>query len=251
LAGCKAADILKALKSGGLIEAGAAEGHVSVRSAAAEGSRGAALRIWSEARSIAGTPAAAYLAARGLDNESAELRYHARAPHGPGPMTRYRPALIAAVRDESGLVGVHRTFIDPARRELPGVAGAKCGLGRFGGGAVRLGGAAPRLGLSEGIETALSATALFGVPCWAALGTERFRHVELAPETRELLLFVDHDASGRRAEALARETFRHLAIEVHRPGARGRRPERRAAQDARRGGRGRRRIRTGALKFGG
>jgi hypothetical protein len=183
-----------------------------------DGFGSAALRIWSEARSIEGTPASAYLAARGLRTDSPELRFHPRTPHGPQPLTRFRPALIAAVRDDSGLAGIHRTFIGSRRNCPTPMADGRSSLGRFGKGAVRLGGIAPRLGLAEGIETALSATALFGVPCWATLGTERFRLVSVPHDVEELLLFLDHDAGGRRAEALAREAFAHVArIQVHYP----------------------------------
>ncbi len=221
-AGCTASAILRALETDRLLEPNgpasadpASERRTGMRNAAA-------LRLWDETRSIAGTSAAAYLASRCLDATSAELRYHPRTPHGPSPLTQFRPALIAAVRDESGLVAVHRTFIDPGGRGLAALADPRRGLGRFGQGVVRLGGSAPRLGLAEGIETALSATALFGVPCWATLGTERFRLVALPQEVRELLLFLDHDAGGCRAERLAREAFAHVArIEVQVPERRG------------------------------
>ena len=106
---------------------------------------------------------------------------------------------MAAVRDETGITGVHRSFIDPARHSLAGLAGSKCGLGRFGSGAVRLGGNASRLGLAEGIESALSATALFGLPRWATLGAGRFRSVRLPARVTELVLFLDNDPGGRRA----------------------------------------------------
>ncbi|HEX8668111.1 MAG TPA: toprim domain-containing protein, partial [Allosphingosinicella sp.] len=140
-----------------------------------------------------------------------------RTPHGPHPVTVFRPALIAAVREESALVAVHRTFLDPRRSRLADLDEPRCGLGRFGRGAVRLGGIGARLGLAEGIETALSASVLFGLPCWATLGTERFRLVALPPEVTELVLFLDNDAGGRRAEALAREIFGRLPIEVRYP----------------------------------
>lgn len=216
-AGCAAADILRALEADHLIEpnAGAPDDAPPRRDSTLNA---AALRIWREARSIQGTPAAAYLASRGLGTHSPELRFHPRTPHGPQPLTRYRPALIAAVRDDSGLVGIHRTFLSGHRDGSVARADGRSGLGRFGSGAVRLGGTGARLGLAEGIETALSATALFGVPCWATLGTERFRLVGLPDEVEELLLFLDHDAGGRRAEALAREAFAHVPhIQVHVP----------------------------------
>lgn len=207
-AGCHVSDVLRALEIRGLLAPSAlAE---EARSAGAVPSLDdLAHRIWNESRSIGGTPAERYLASRGLHSSSSELRYHPRAPHGRSPLTRYRRALIAAVRDESGIVGIHRTFLDQDERRTSGRR-SKCSLGRFASGAVRLGGAAPRLGLAEGIETALSASLLFGVPCWATLGVERFRLVALPSDVEELLLFLDHDAGGHRAEALALEAFAHL-----------------------------------------
>jgi hypothetical protein len=45
---------------------------------------------------------------------------------------------------------------------------------------------------------------LFGLPCWATLGTERFRLLELPGDVSEVVLFLDNDPGGRRAEGLAR-----------------------------------------------
>lgn len=221
-AGCSASAILQALEAGALLEPGAAAAGCVSPGGHDRRLREAALRLWEEARSIEGTPAAAYLKSRGLPATSAQLRFHPRTPHGPGPLTRYRPALIAAVRDDCGLTAIHRTFLDRGAGDRAPLAGPRCGLGPFGQGAVRLGGSASRLGLAEGIETALSATALFGVPCWAALGSERFGRVALPAEASELLLFLDHDSGGRRAQRLARMAFAHVArIEVLVPGKEG------------------------------
>ena len=209
-AGCSPEEILRALERGRLIEHNPP--HVAAGAMRDEHRLShVALRIWNESRPLQGTAAERYLARRAIHRGSSELRYHPRTPHGRSPLTAYRPALIAAVRDGSGLSGIHRIFIDPGNGALAALPNPKCGLGSFGGGAVRLGGSADRLGLAEGIETALSATALFGVPCWAALGTERFRPVALPAQVRELLLFLDHDSGGLRAERLARETFAHIA----------------------------------------
>lgn len=211
-AGCAVGDILRALRSAGLIAPGAPVAGDRPRRPVAAVSPAAALRLWGGARPIEGTPAERYLAARGLQAAFPELRYHPRTPHGPRPFTQFRPAMIAAVRDDTGLVAVHRSFLDPRRGRLAELDEPRLGLGRFSKGAVRLGGVASRLGLAEGIETALSATALFGIPCWAALGTERFRQVDLPAEVTELLLFLDNDAGGRRAEALAREAYGQVPV---------------------------------------
>lgn len=209
-AGCEPAAVLAAVRRDGLLAMTPPRaGEPTVGAKAEHGRRmlDAAHAIWTGARSIAGTPAAAYLESRGVAAMSPDLRYHCRAPLGPSPQTEFRPALIAAVRDDSGLVAVHRTFVGPRGEGLADVPSPRCGLGRFGRGAVRLGGSGPTLGLAEGIETALSVTALFGVRCWATLGTERFALVAIPHGVRELLLFLDHDAGGRRAERLARDSF--------------------------------------------
>jgi putative DNA primase/helicase len=217
-AGCDAAVILRALTRSRLLEPGAPVAGAGTGRGSREAClQASAIRLWGASRPPAGTLAGAYLDARGLRSDSPELRFHPRTPKGAKPLTRYRPALIAAVRDDSGLLAVHRTFLATGAAAGPVRARAKCGLGRFGRGAVRLGGIGPRLGLAEGIETALSASALFGVPCWAALGTERFGLVDVPACVTRLLLFLDNDAGGRRAEALACAANPAVAIEVHYP----------------------------------
>ena len=114
--------------------------------------------------------------------------------------------MLAAVRDDSGLVAVHRTFLDSAQAGLAVLPHPKRALGRLGEGAVRI--LPPRdglLGWAEGIETAMSATLLTGIPCWALLGTGRFARVALPAAVTRLVLFLDHDSAGRRAEALVRQ----------------------------------------------
>jgi hypothetical protein len=221
-AGCDSSDVLRALQSGRLLEAGPRRSGDAREGRSDRALNPAALVIWSEARSIDETPAALYLRSRGLDIASSELRYHPRTPHGPKPLTQFRPALIAAVRDSNGLAAIHRTFIEPAGRGLAVIANPRCGLGRFGSGAVRLGGLGPQLGLAEGIETALSASSLFKIPCWATLGAERFGSVSIPADVERLILFLDRDSGGRSAEALARKAFgRDLQIEALYPDRRG------------------------------
>jgi hypothetical protein len=126
--------------------------------------------------------------------------------------------MIAAVRDRNGAIAVHRSFLEPGEPRLARLPEPRRGLGSFGRGAVRLGGTGPQLGLAEGLETALSASILFDVPCWATLGTERFGLIDLPNDLTDLFLFLDNDHGGLRAERLAREAFGHLhTIEAHYP----------------------------------
>jgi len=177
--------------------------------------RGAASRLWSAARPIEGSPAEAYLRSRGLAPTASDLRYHPRTPYGQGTQAIFRPAMLAAVRDDSGLVAVHRTFLDLSPARLADLPLPKRALGRPGQGAVRLRPPHERmLGLAEGVETAMAATELTGVPCWATLGTERFAHVALPASVTQLILFLDNDPGGRRAEKLAREAHCGTDVEI-------------------------------------
>ena len=165
-------------------------------------------RIWREAMPISDTLAKAYLEARGIRAVSRALRFHPRTPLGPRGNTQYLPAMIAAVTMDHGLVAVHRTFLNPMRPAVAPFNNPKRALGSLASGAVRLFDPVEgRLGLAEGIESALAAKALTQIPCWASLGNERFGLVSIPESVRELHLFVDHDAAGELAEERARSAY--------------------------------------------
>jgi len=171
------------------------------------------VHILSSAEPLAGTPAADYLAGRGLAVPAeADLLFHPDLAHYE-TKTGY-PALIGQVRDGNGdVIGLHRTWLaadpDGGIRKAP-LDKAKKMLGRVAGGAVRLApiGDGDRLALSEGIETGLAAmTACPDLPVWATLSTSGLEQVELPPAARRIVILADNDASGaglRAAEAAAR-----------------------------------------------
>ena len=167
-----------------------------------------ARRLWQSAATISDSPALQYLANRGLLRGSDQLRYLARTPLGPRGAVRFLPAMLAAVTIDIGVIAVHRTFIDLASGKLAAFERPKRALGTLGCGAVRL--APPvqgRLGLAEGIESALSAMQLFDIPCWATLGNERFGLVAIPESVGELHLFIDNDAGGALAEQRALKAY--------------------------------------------
>ena len=173
--------------------------------------RKAALRLWADARAVHGTLAETYLRSRLIytveNADNAALRFHPRTPFGRKPNTMFAPALIAAISDDTGLVAVQRIFLDRdgglSRRILP----PKRGLGVPGTGAVRLGNPDTVLGLAEGAETGLSAMRLFDIPCWATLGAARIGQIAIPERVEKLVLFLDNDLAGRRAEQRAREIY--------------------------------------------
>ncbi|WP_338303329.1 DUF7146 domain-containing protein [Erythrobacter sp. Dej080120_24] len=181
----------------------------------------AALRIWRDAQPLRASPAKAYLECRGILAASAALRFHPRTPLGPKGRTRFLPAMIAAVSLDEGPIAIHRTFLSgnaKADFEKP-----KRALGALGEAAVRLfAPACGKLGLAEGIESAMSAYALTGIPVWATLGNERFGIVSVPESVTELHLFVDHDAGGELAASRGLAAYAHegRTIQVRKPSSR-------------------------------
>ncbi|MCC4253327.1 MAG: toprim domain-containing protein [Pseudomonadota bacterium] len=183
----------------------------------------AALRIWRDAQPLRASPAKAYLEIRGILAASSALRFHPRTPLGPKGRARFLPAMIAAVSLDEGPIAIHRTFLSTEASGKAAFEKPKRALGALGESAVRL--FAPvsgKLGLAEGIESAMSAYALTGIPVWATLGNERFGLVSVPESVAELHLFVDHDAGGelaasRGAAANAREG---RTIHVRKPSSR-------------------------------
>jgi len=210
-AGCSQDQVLTALAGRGVSPASMFSGTAEVDACAnadKPAHRAFAERIWREAVPIGDTLAKVYLEARGIRAVSRALRFHPRTPLGPKGNTQYLPALIAAVTMDHGLVAIHRTFLNLVRPAVVPFDNPKRALGSLASGAVRL--FEPidgRLGLAEGIESALAAKALTQIPCWASLGNERFGLVSIPESVRELHLFVDHDAGGGLAEERARSAY--------------------------------------------
>lgn len=226
-AGCSQADVLAALARDGFAARqlfGGSSANAVPPSPCEQKSSANALRLWREARPISGSPAKAYLEARGITAASPALRFHPRTPLGPKGRVLFLPAMLAAVSLDEGPIAIHRTFLAPTKAGKADFANPKRALGAPRGGAVRL--FAPidgRFGLAEGVESALSARALTKVPTWATLGNERFGLVSIPEGVTELHLFVDNDAGGdlaakRGLEAYARGDRR---IVVRRPSKRG------------------------------
>lgn len=139
-------------------------------------------------------PAGVYLASRlGHMPERTGLRFQPCCPYPEGDTW---PAMLALFVGSDGKAsGLHRTYLSSDGRKAP-VVSAKLSLGPLiDGGAVRLSPVAPVLGIAEGIETALAASVLFGVPCWAALNANRLAVWEPPEGVREVVIYADNDDS--------------------------------------------------------
>jgi putative DNA primase/helicase len=131
-------------------------------------------------------------------------------------------ALVAEVRDHAGaLVTAHVTYLRDGRkleghepRKLLGPLTGREGC------AVRLMPAGELLGIAEGLETALSAAALDGVPVWAALNTSLLGKFEPPATVRTLRIYADRDEPGLLAAAHLMERLQgRVRVELKTPPA--------------------------------
>jgi hypothetical protein len=206
-AGCSTIDVIRALRSDRRpIPTADAEAEFARADGSERRLAGRIRSLWKEARAVTDTPAGVYMATRGFNEPHPALRYHDHVPLGRGADVRFRPALLAAVEADTGVIALERLFLDP-RTGLPAtdLDLPKLMLGRPHGGTVRFGAATDVLGLAEGWETAWSAHLLLGIPVWAALGADRFPLVTVPERVERLFLLHDNDLSGRRGAARAKQ----------------------------------------------
>lgn len=139
----------------------------------------------------------AYLRSRDLDELAypKALRFAPSIRDGEGGV---RPAMVSVVSDPAGKpCTLHRTFLRPdgagkaemeaPRKIMPGCIpdGASVRLSDYAGGP---------LGIAEGVETALAASALYEIPVWAALSTSMMAKWEPPEGCDEVTIFGDNDA---------------------------------------------------------
>jgi hypothetical protein len=139
------------------------------------------------------------------------------------------PAMIARISDivTGELVGIHRTALrddGTGKREMPDGMSAKMILGRAKGGAVMLGDIKDgRLGIAEGIETALSAAQIFNIPVWAVLSANGMAYFPIVPDIKRLTIFADHDDPGISAAHRCAQRYAAAGIdgEIQHPSKKG------------------------------
>ena len=178
-------------------------------------------RLWAGSRKLEyGDPAFGYLGKRGVLPKAvpSTLRY---CPACPSPDGEKRQAMIALVQGLEGqAVNIHRTFLGPngkadmadPRAMMPGTLpdGSAVRLSHLHG---------ERLGIAEGIETALAAALKFNVPVWSAINATMLAKWTPPAGVTEVVIFGDNDPKfGGQAAAYAlaaRLAGRHrIAVQV-------------------------------------
>lgn len=166
-----------------------------------------AAALWRESIALDGTLGMRYLENRSIHGPfPPTLRFHKACRDGPFR----RPALIAArtmLGTPDQVTSVQRTFLARDGNGKAPVKVTKKTLGACKGGGVVLGDIGEALLIAEGVETALSAAAIFRLPAAVAtLGVAHTRKLIVPESVREIVIATDNDndEAGRvAAEALA------------------------------------------------
>ncbi len=186
-----------------------------VQKEADPGKRDYARKLWAGSLPITDTVAADYLHGRGLVGPyPAALRFLPDCPHTP--TGQKHPTIIAAGMrwPDAKLIAIHRTYLKPDGSGKIDHPQARMMLGDATGGAVQLAPAAERMGVAEGIETALSVQQETGLPMWACLSTSGLQNVMLPDIVREVVICADNDAPGLKAAHAAADRLSLLGKQV-------------------------------------
>jgi hypothetical protein len=159
---------------------------------------------WMDSGPLAGTQGEAYFFDRGLvmppEGWGESLRFHGRLVYDLDRRLSF-PGIICRVDDAFGdLTAVWKIYLDPKKPAKAPVENAKIGAGVAAGGAVRLGGIGPHIGIGEGVETCIAARALieYRYPVWPALSTAGVAGFECPIEVEHITGFPDGDKPWRR-----------------------------------------------------
>ncbi len=164
-----------------------------------------------------------YLHRRGIERpNSPALMRHDKLPYWDGPQyVGDFTAMIGIVTAPGGkLVNIHRTYLsqDGTKAKVSIPRKLMASAGPMAGASIKMG--APiqhkdgglMLGIAEGIETALSAALLGGLPVWSCISAHGLRSFCPPPTVKHIYIFGDNDKSGVGQDA-ANDSAKRLAAQ--------------------------------------
>lgn len=181
-------------------------------------------KLWAECVPLVpGDPVTLYLKARGFAGLwplPKCLRYHAALAywHG-GERIGTFPAMVAPLTAPDGrMLALHRTHLtrDGRKADVPTVRKLTAATGPLAGASIRL--FEPdrgRIGVAEGIETALGAWCASSVPTVAAYSASGAATYVWPSTVQRLVIFADRDVAGAAAAERLRQRARAAGLTVN------------------------------------
>ncbi|WP_445767784.1 DUF7146 domain-containing protein [Rheinheimera sp.] len=178
-------------------------------------------KIWAGAKSVADSPVETYLRYRGIKGDPASwnnLFFHeglAYKEDDNSPWTRH-PGMLAIIRDATGKpLTLHRTFLADDGAGKAAVSRQKMMLAQprpLNGAAIRIDHPVDTpvgklIGITEGIENALSIREATGCPMWVGISDRIMEQVAFPDDVKIVIVWADIEPSGaglRAAETLRR-----------------------------------------------
>lgn len=164
-------------------------------------------------------PASMYLINRGVYAD-AKLNYHPGLTYFEDgkPLGKFA-AMLGLVQSPEGVpLTWHVTHLQDGRKaDVPAVKKIMKPVADINGAAIRLFDIAPRIGVAEGIETALAAFHLTGVPTWAVMNANGMKSFAPPRGVKEVVVFADNDknyAGQKAAYDLAHRLALKMRVDV-------------------------------------
>ena len=185
-------------------------------------------RLWNEGhllRSPAAVVLRRYLAKRGVDDihpMPMALKFHTRmlyTDYGADAQRERHPAMMAPLTGPDGkMVALMRTYLSTDGNKASVKTPKKLLRARdaqLSGAAIRLFAAGPVLGVTEGIENALSVYQATGMPVWAASNTALLGNLEIPAAVERVVIWADNDVvkAGKQAGRIAAEKLQDRLLE--------------------------------------
>lgn len=179
-------------------------------------------KVWCESHQVQhGDEVMTYLARRGMRMidipDSLRLHPGLRYRNKDGSIAGTFPVMLSTVTAPTGEArSIHRTWVqNGAKANVKEPRKMMEGLG-IAGCAIRLAPVSHRLGIAEGIETALAAAELFEMPVWSCISTSGIESFEPPVGVEELVIFADNDDNfaGQRAAYIAGHRLRLRGFQV-------------------------------------
>ena len=170
-------------------------------------------RLYSASQAVQdGDPVGRYLSGRGLTGPwPRALRYHPKLFWG---QETHRGMLAVFFDADGNMTSMQATYLTDNGHKAP-VPRPRMNMKGFQlmrGGSVRLGAVAETMGIAEGVETALSASKLFGFPVWAATSDNLLAAWQPPEGVKHVVVCGDSD-HGFAGQAAAYALAKRLVVE--------------------------------------